>query len=96
VTQAQFPKQPPKGQVLQRHEERKLERGAMGWLFGMGSEKPANIAGFAIVVSFVAAIAAAFFMTDTASFTKKDAVLGFVSIITLALGFLFGRGSAGS
>ena len=85
------------GQVLKSHadtEARDMERGIMGWLFGMGSEKPANIAGFAIVVSFIAAVSIALWMPDTPGFTKKDAVLVFVGIITLALGFLFGRGSA--
>jgi hypothetical protein len=93
---AEFPKQAPKGRVQRSHEDRKLERGAMGWLFGMGAEKPANIAGFAIVVSFVAAIITVIWMPDADSFTRKDAVLIFVGIITLALGFLFGRGSASS
>lgn len=68
----------------------------MGWLFGMGAEKPANIAGFAIVVCFILIAALAIWMPDSPTFTKKDAVLIFVGIISLALGFLFGRGSAGS
>jgi hypothetical protein len=31
-----------------RETTQKTERGVMGWVFGMGSEKPGNIAGFSL------------------------------------------------
>jgi len=76
---------------LQKHKQ---ELGLLGKFFGSSAEKAGNIAGFAVIVSFLAAIAVMLWMPDGASITKKDAALSFVSIITLALGFLFGRGSA--
>lgn len=66
----------------------------LGKIFGSSSEKAGNVAGFAVVVSFMGAIIVMIWMPDGGSISKKDAALAFTGIITLALGFLFGRGSA--
>jgi len=91
-TIAQMTKSTAVTEATLKHQAQEL--GLLGRLFGSASEKAGNIAGFAVVVAFAGAVIAAIWMPDTTSFTKKDAVLAFVGIITLALGFLFGRGSA--
>ena len=93
----------PTGQSL-AHREYKLtdtdlkhhsqELGLLGKIFGSASEQAGNVAGFSVIVSFVAAVAVMLWMPDGGSISKKDAALAFTGIITLALGFLFGRGSA--
>jgi hypothetical protein len=74
-------------------EARKLEIGAMGELFGGASEKPGNIAGFVIVAAVLGIIGALIWLPDGGSFGKRDAVTAFGGFITLALGYVFGRGS---
>jgi hypothetical protein len=76
---------------LRRHSQ---ELGLLGKLFGSKEHAPMNIAGFAVVVAFFCIVGVLCWMPDTAAFSRKDATLILVGIITLALGFLFGRGSA--
>ena len=68
--------------------------GIIGLLLGGANEKPGNIAGFVIVVSICAIFVVLLWFPDNASLSKKDAVTFFGGIITLALGYVFGRGSA--
>lgn len=85
--------------VIEAHHierTRSIDAGWMGTIFGFSTEKPGNIAGFAIVLSFLAIIGVLIFMPDSSSFTKKDAMGLFGGIITLALGFLFGRATNGN
>lgn len=99
INKLQLPENPDLAkQVLQAHQDtrsKEIEGGVFGKLFGFATEKPGNIAGFAIVVSIVALIAILLWMPDSESISKKDAATLFAGIITLALGFVFGRSSAG-
>lgn len=70
---------------------RQMERGAMGRLFGIATEKPGNIAGFAIVVFSLMFAGVLIWGTDTPSLPKKEALTTVGSFITLTLGFIFGR-----
>jgi hypothetical protein len=80
------------GQILQaEHQSRRLEMGLLGHWLGGSSEKPGNIAGASIIVSFLCLIAILFLGPDSTTFPKKEAVTLFGTIITGALGFLFGR-----
>jgi glycerol uptake facilitator-like aquaporin len=74
-----------------RRGERQLEGGFMGRIFGFSTEKPGNIAAFSLIVSFVLLACILALGTDTSSVSKKDEITIVVSIITLALGFVFGR-----
>lgn len=74
-----------------QQENKKLEMGLMGRVFGGASEKPGNIAGISIVLSFVGIIAIALWVPDTTSSPKSELLTLFGSIITGAIGFLFGR-----
>jgi hypothetical protein len=70
---------------------KKLEMGWMGIIFGDVANKPGNIAAVAIVLAFVMFAAVLIFVPDTAASPKREALTLFGSIITGALGFLFGR-----
>lgn len=67
-----------------------LEIGWMGRVFGDAAEKPGNVAAAAIVLAFIMLAVVIIVVPDTAtSKTQLLTLLG--SIITGALGFLFGR-----
>ena len=86
-----------KGKILDAQhiqEAKKIERGVMGWLLGIGTEKPGNVAGFAVVASFILFGAVLLFAIDTPSLSKKDALLIVAGFISLGLGFLFGRATS--
>jgi hypothetical protein len=73
-------------------QARQTEMGLMGSLFGGAIEKPGNIAAFVIVASVVGIIAVLVWLPDGESVSKKDALTIFGGFITLALGYVFGRG----
>jgi hypothetical protein len=73
------------------HRSRLTEMGIFGRLFGGGLEKPGNVAGFAIIASFVFLAVVLIWGPDSTVFPKKELVTLFGSIITGSLGFLFGR-----
>ena len=95
VDRVQLPQDPKiAGKIIDaEHEQasRRIERGMMGWLLGSGSEKPGNIAGFVVVVSFFLFGGLLIWGLDTPSLSKKDALLLVASFITLSLGYIFGR-----
>lgn len=66
----------------------------MGRLFGIGKEKPGNIAAFALIIFSLMFCAVLFGGTDTTSLSKKDELVLIASFVTTTLGFLFGRASA--
>jgi glycerol uptake facilitator-like aquaporin len=84
--------------VLEYETQRTTRSSEMGWIgriFGNAIEKPGNIAGTAIVVSFLVLMGVIFASWHDPSF-KTDALIPvFTGIITLALGYLFGKGSGG-
>jgi hypothetical protein len=69
----------------------RLERGIMGWLFGSRDHVPNNVAGVVVVGGFIAVCVILYRPGDFAS--KKDSLAAISSLVTLALGFLFGRAS---
>ena len=75
-----------------RETTQKTERGVMGWVFGMGSEKPGNVAGFAIAVSLMLTAALIYMPPDNPQLDADKVVTVLIGIATLALGYLFGRG----
>jgi hypothetical protein len=82
-------------QVLDlEYTSRAMERGWMGRIFGSASEKPGNIAGFAVIVFSVMFAVVLFYGSDSPSLSKKDALALVGGFITLALGFIFGRTTA--
>jgi hypothetical protein len=77
-----------------RREEKALEMGWVGFLFGSGSEKPGNIAGIVIALSIIALIIIFFigyFYPNTNNAPTRELITLFGGIVTLALGYLFGK-----
>jgi hypothetical protein len=75
-----------------RETTQKTERGVMGWVFGMGSEKPGNVAGFAIAASLILTALLIYLPPDNPDLDEDKLVTVLIGIATLALGYLFGRG----
>ena len=74
-----------------KKETRKLEMGWAGQLFGWATEKPGNIAGISIVSSLIMIAILAIFPPSDPRVPLSELFTLFGGIITLALGFLFGR-----
>jgi high-affinity Fe2+/Pb2+ permease len=64
--------------------------GFLGKMFGSRDHSPSNIAGLAIIVAFLILVGI-LFAPDSLSLPKKDVFTLVSGIITLTLGFLFGR-----
>ena len=73
--------------------QRRQDMGLFGTLFGGISQKPGNIAGFAVVASFALFACVMILGTDSGSLSRKDALLIVAGFISLSLGFLFGNSS---
>lgn len=94
---AKLPTNPEGHQLLEdsRRKTRRQEMGLFG-LLGSGPEKPANIVALAIILAFVCLAAVIFGYPDSGEhLSKKDLITPLISLITLALGYLFGRSSKG-
>lgn len=66
----------------------------MGWFgraFGNLEEKPGNIAGFAVIASFLMFVLVILGGAVWPTLPRGELYATFASIITLALGYLFGR-----
>ncbi|MBQ6301558.1 MAG: hypothetical protein IJK75_06415 [Bacteroidales bacterium] len=78
-------------------EDKRSERGWLGKLFGAGVHSPNNIAGLLIVILLLVAIGYTFFMLVYCPVETHHQVVDFWGIITplitLALGYLFGKSS---
>jgi hypothetical protein len=80
------------GKVLDaEHEQatKRLERGAMGWLLGIGKEKPGNVVGFAIIISCLMVIAIGL-LPFHGDVPRKELVMLIATIIPAAIGYYFG------
>lgn len=66
----------------------------MGKIFGSATEKPGNIVGLVILVSFAILAAILILDIDSPTLSKKDAMLMVAGFITVSLGFLFGRATS--
>jgi hypothetical protein len=84
------------GKMLDGHvkiEQAKVDRGKVGDWLGTSSSVPANIAGVVALAASVCLIIAVLMWAGASDFTHKDAAAALSSLITLALGYLFGRAS---
>ena len=76
-------------------ETKKSERGWLGKLFGAGTHSPNNIAGLLIIILLLIAIGYTIFMLCYCPLDTHSQVIDFWGIntplITLALGYLFGK-----
>lgn len=75
-------------------DEQRKERGAMGWLWGTKEHAPLNIAGFMLISCVLALIAVAFIVPDLVRTHSQLIVSSIFSLITLIVGFIFGRKSS--
>jgi len=74
-----------------RNEQAKVDRGKVGDWFGSPNSAPANIAAIiAVLASAVLIVATAAWAGDE-KFSYKDAIAALSGLVTLSLGFLFGR-----
>jgi hypothetical protein len=71
-----------------------MDMGLVGRLFGSVAHIPGNVAGIAVIASFILFTIVLLFVPDGPSLSKKDALLIVASFISLSLGFLFGRSSS--
>lgn len=76
-----------------RMEQTKVDRGKLGHWLGSTQNVPANIAGIIAILAAVVMIFSVAYWAGTSDFTHKDAVAALSSLVTLALGYLFGRAS---
>ena len=74
--------------------EKTTDMGLIGRLFGSVSEKPGNIAGFAIIVFSLMFAGVLIWGGDTSSMSKKDELVLVGGFISLTLGFIFGRSTS--
>src|SRR4051812_44645357 len=100
MARLELPKQPDlASKVVDSHvrrEERALEMGMVGSLFGSMQEKPGNVAGFAIAVCMLFLIIIfiiSYFWPNTNNVPVNELFTLFGGIVTLALGYLFGKSS---
>ena len=73
-------------------ETQKQELGFLGRVFG-GKNGPANIASIVVVVGLLAFLFELIAGNDTQSLSRRDAIAAALALISLSLGYLFGRGS---
>jgi hypothetical protein len=71
--------------------EKRMDMGLIGRLFGSSVQIPGNVAGLVVTASFILFGFVLFWLPDTPSLSKKDALTIVGGFITLGLGFLFGR-----
>jgi uncharacterized membrane protein YtjA (UPF0391 family) len=75
------------------HEAQRIEIGLLGRLFGGKTGAPANTASLLVFIAFLVLVFLLIWGEDTPTFSRKDAVSLLSSFITLALGYLFGKGT---
>ena len=92
----------PKNTELAKHvidaqtasDAAKLERGLLGWIFGTRSGAPFNVAALTVVVGLTTICATAAFGTDASGFGRKEIIAAALNLVTLSLGYLFGKSQA--
>ncbi len=85
-----FNKTPDQNQFVLRSKEMDLEAGWLGRCFGTGKNAPLNIAGL-VVVLLVGAGLAVLFLQSAIPAPEYWKIA--VPLITLVMGFIFGKGS---
>ncbi len=76
-----------------RNEQAKLDRGTIGKFIGSSNSAPRNVASIIAILASVVLIIAVTCWAGKADFGYKDAVAALSSLITLTIGYLFGRSS---
>jgi len=86
----EFNKTPDQNQFVLRQKEMDLEAGWLGRCFGTSKNAPMNIAGLVVVLLVLAGLATMFIQSalPSADYWKIA-----VPLITLVMGFIFGKGS---
>jgi hypothetical protein len=85
-----FNTNPDEQKFVLRSKEMDLEAGWLGKFFGSGKNAPLNIAGFVVVVLVIVGCVNLFVQSNLPSGDYWK-IIG--PLITLVLGFLFGKGS---
>ena len=84
------------GKLIEGHvrkEQAKIDRGSIGVLFGSRNSVPANVAAIIALVTSLTFLIAIFCWAGGKDFTYKEAAAALSGLITLTLGYLFGRAS---
>ena len=68
-----------------------IEAGILGKIFGNENNAPLNIAGFIACIAIIVGMVILFFPGDKLSISAKEYWEIFAPIITLILGYLFGK-----
>lgn len=76
-----------------RNEQAKTDRGSIGGLLGSRNSIPANVAAIIALLTSVVFICAVVNWAGNADYSRKDAAVALSGLITLTVGFLFGRAS---
>ncbi|MGN6122861.1 MAG: hypothetical protein ACTHOJ_07880 [Sphingomonas oligoaromativorans] len=76
-----------------QHEQSKIDRGSIGSFFGSKNSVPANVAAVISLIASLAFVAAVLWWSGSPDFTHKEGAAALSGIITLTIGFLFGRAS---
>jgi hypothetical protein len=79
---------------IHKSKEKQIEMGLVGKLFGSVSEKPGNIAGFAMIAFCLMFAGVLIWGGDSSGLTKKDELVLIGGFISLTLGFIFGRSTS--
>lgn len=88
--QIEFNKTPDQNQFVLRSKEMDLEAGWLGRCFGTSKNAPLNIAGLVVVLLVGAGLAVLFFQSAIPALEYWKIA---IPLITLVMGFIFGKGS---
>lgn len=75
----------------QATEAAKIEGGWLGVVFGLRSGAAHNVAGVAVVFGLLVMLAVGIWGSDGATYGRREAIAIFSNIVTLSLGYLFGK-----
>lgn len=76
-----------------RNAQTKIERGFIGHVLGSSNSVPKNVAALIGIIAAVTLIFAVVVWAGESDFSYKDAVSALSSLVTLTVGYLFGRSS---
>jgi hypothetical protein len=76
-----------------RNEQSKTDRGSIGGLLGSRNSIPANVAAIISLIASIVFIVSVTYWAGNPDYTRKDAAVALSGLITLTVGFLFGRAS---
>lgn len=84
------------GKLVEGHiqkEQTKLDRGLIGHALGSSNSIPKNVAAIIAIASTATLLISIVVWGGSENFGYKDAVGSITSIVTLTIGYLFGRSS---